>query len=102
MTILEQMSAESPVTNNPRLNRFEILLEEGVYAFLEYHFHKGHMAIVHTEVPEKYKGKGIAGRLAREAFEYARRTGVQVKIYCPFVKTWIEKHPEFMDLISQN
>jgi predicted GNAT family acetyltransferase len=92
---------EYVITPNNKLNRFEILLEDGSYAFLTYHFHKGHMAILHTEVPPKYNGQGIAGKLAKEALEYARRNQLKVKVYCPFVKSWMVKHAEYNDLLLE-
>jgi uncharacterized protein len=56
--------------------------------------------LVHTEVPEAAEGQGIAGKLAQTAFAWARREGLRVVPTCPFVRKWLERHPEERDLVS--
>jgi predicted GNAT family acetyltransferase len=56
---------------------------------------------MHTEVPESMEGRGVASALAKFAFEYAKEHGNAVKIYCPFVGTYLERHPEFRSLVDK-
>jgi predicted GNAT family acetyltransferase len=56
--------------------------------------------LVHTEVPESAAGQGIAGRLATAAFDWARQNGMKLVVTCPFVRNWLERHPEQQDLVS--
>lgn len=56
--------------------------------------------LVHTGVPDAAAGQGIAGRLARAAFAWARQNGMKVVVTCPFVGKWLERHPEERDLVS--
>ena len=87
-----------PIINNEEMQRFEVQLE-GEVATLEYELHNGTIVLVHTEVPEKMEGKGIASALATHAFELARELGRKVKVYCPFVSTYVKRHKEYNDLL---
>ncbi|MEV5549759.1 GNAT family N-acetyltransferase [Streptomyces sp. NPDC052309] len=49
---------------------------------------------VHTIVEPAHEGKGIAGSLARELYDAARREGVAVAPLCPYVVSWAQRHPD--------
>ncbi len=83
------------VVNNREKHHFEM----GA-AVLTYREKPGEIAYLHTEVPKELEGKGIAGKLAKTALEYAREQGLKVHPFCPFVKTYIERHPEYQDLVA--
>jgi predicted GNAT family acetyltransferase len=55
--------------------------------------------LMHTEVPEKLGGHGIGTALAEYALQYARKNNLPVKVYCPFVLTYLKRHPGYQDLI---
>jgi hypothetical protein len=89
------------VTNNEAEHRFEVRLPEGI-AQLRYRFRRSDtIVLVHTEVPPALNGRGIAGQLARAALEHARANGLAVVAICPFVRAYLERHPEYADLIKQ-
>lgn len=67
-------------------------------AYLEYRWHAGDIALMHTLVPEEFEGKGIAGLLAKTALEDACQAGQKIIVYCPFVKSYIKRHPEYAAL----
>lgn len=56
------------------------------------------MYFMHTWVPEKLSGQGIASSLAKAGLEYARQKGFEIVVLCPFVKAYLKKHQEFDDL----
>ena len=88
------------VEHNAEARRFEIHYGEDI-ARLEYHLRGATIVYTHTVVPRALEGHGIAGRLAREALEYARDTGLRVVPLCPYVADYIEKHPDYGDLVSR-
>lgn len=90
---------ELHVIDNKQQGQFQILLPDAI-AFLEYRWHNGAMALMHTEVPEKYNGKGIAGHLAKYAFEQAKANGYKVMVYCPFVGVYLKRHKEYEELVQ--
>ena len=88
---------EYNVVNNKERSRFEVLLD-GDYAFVEYRWRNGDLAIMHTEVPKAYEGKGIAGTMVKHVLEYARKEGLKILPYCPYTAAYIKRHPEYNDL----
>ena len=81
------------VTNNKQRNRFEVH-DEGMVAFLEYQEDDQLIALIHTEVPGDIGGKGIANALAAYAFDHAEKNGLKVLPYCPFIVTYLKRHPD--------
>ncbi len=78
--------------------RFEIE-QDGHTAFLEYNLAGKVLQLIHTEVPDALQGKGIASELAQSALNWAREHGARVDVVCEFVAAYLEKHPEYSDLI---
>ncbi len=88
------------VHDNTTAHRYEIEID-GETAFLRYQWKQdGTIVLVHTETPPALRGKGLAGRLARYALETARDRGTRVTVVCPFVTTYLERHPEFASLVA--
>jgi predicted GNAT family acetyltransferase len=82
-------------------NRFE-LEEMGETAYLEFDLDSaGWITLLHTEVPEALRGRGIAGELAKTGLEYARDNQLKVDVVCPLVANYISKHPEFEPLVGK-
>jgi predicted GNAT family acetyltransferase len=52
----------------------------------------------HTEVEERFGGRGLASILVGEALEATRADGKRVVAVCPMVAAFIKKHPEFRDV----
>ena len=86
--------AEFNIIHNKQNMRFEILIDDQK-AFLEDRMKGNDIAFMHTEVPESLSGKGIASVLAVYAFKYAKENNLPVIVYCPFVKTFLKRHPEY-------
>jgi Predicted acetyltransferase len=87
----------SDVRDNTERNRFELDLE-GHTAFSNYKRADGVLTILHTEVPKELNGRGIGSALVRGLLAMARAEGVKVHPVCPFVKAYMDKHPEYADL----
>ena len=89
-----------PVINNTNQMQFEVHTE-GEIAVLQYRFLDDKIWLMHTEVPEKLEGKGIASTLARYGFEWAKEHGEKVKVICPFVAVFLKRHPEYNELVEK-
>jgi len=89
------------VTNNEKQMQFEVRAD-GEVATLEYRFYKKDIALMHTVVPDRLSGKGIASVLAHHALEWAKEHGKKVMVYCPFVAAYLKKHPEYSELVDKS
>ena len=90
---------EIEVIHNISKNRFEVDLD-GHLAMLIYSISGNLMVLLHTEVPPAFEGKGIAGKMARTALEYALEKNYSVRSYCTFTTVYIERHPEYQPLLG--
>ena len=88
-----------PLQINHTTERFEIQVDD-MLAFLLFHRMGTTLSLIHTEVPAALEGKGLAGTLARTAFDYARTHAMSVKPFCPFVAAWLPRHPEYQSLVD--
>ena len=53
---------------------------------------------MHTEVDDRFEGRGLATILIDEALQATRADGKHVVATCPMVAAFIRKHPEFSDI----
>jgi predicted GNAT family acetyltransferase len=87
------------LVDNVARHRFEISVD-GHAAFILYRPFPGGLILVHTEVPKALEGRGIGGRLVKATLLTLRGRGVKIRPDCPFVRSYIERHPEFADLVA--
>jgi uncharacterized protein len=88
----------SNVRDNTERHRFE-LDAGGHVAYSNYSRAGNVLTILHTEVPKEFEGHGIGSALVRGVLDIARNQGLKVVPVCPFAKTYIERHPEYADLL---
>ena len=89
------------IVNNTEVSRFEITLEDGAVAILDYVIvDDGHIVYTHTEVPSQHGGKGIGTQLAQFAMEHAKNNGLRVQIECSSVTRYVSKHPEYQGIVD--
>lgn len=93
--------ADLLVQNNEAANQFE-WAEEGETAVLTYRREPGSIVFLHTGVPEKLEGRGIARKLAVAGLEFAKENGLAVVPLCPFVAAYIKKHPEYLGIVRED
>lgn len=86
------------VTHNPTHRRFEAGSLPHL-AKLNYRVQGSTVELVHTEVPSEYQGQGLGGKLAKTALDWARASGLKVNPSCSYIKGYMEKHPEYSDLL---
>jgi predicted GNAT family acetyltransferase len=66
----------SDVVDNPAKSRFELDID-------------GHVAV-----------RGIGSMLARGALDHVRASGLKAIAQCEFIAGYLEKHPEYADLVA--
>lgn len=82
------------VIHNRENQQFEVLHGDHK-AVLIYRIHKEKLVLMHTKVPEAMGGKGIGKVLTLTALRFGEEKGLNLKVYCPFVKRFIDKHPDW-------
>ena len=87
------------VRDNAARHRFE-LDADGHVAFSEYKRDGNLLTVMHTEVPAALNGRGIGSAVVRGLLDIARAQKLKVKPLCPFVKSYIAKHPQYADLLG--
>jgi len=87
------------VQHNPKGQRFETRLE-GQSAYLSYSIQGDSVCFSHTFVPEEFRGRGVASALVRKGLEEARRQHWKIVPGCSYVAAFIQRHPEFGDLVK--
>lgn len=96
------MPAATPldIHHEPAAQRF-VARTGGVEAVLEYATVDARtLDYHHTFVPPALRGGGIASQLTEYALRYARDNGLKVRPTCPFVASYLERHPEFQSLVG--
>lgn len=90
------------IRNNSAENRYEAWLDGELAGFAEYQLRPGSIVFTHTEVDDAFEGQGVGGALARGALDDVRAAGDRdVVPRCPFIKGYIDKHPEYADLVHR-
>ena len=89
------------VTENQEARRFEIAVGGRLAGFVKYRRRPGQRVLTHTEIDGEFVGRGLGGRLVGAALDAARGAGVKVVPLCPFVAKYVERHPEYRDVIAE-
>jgi predicted GNAT family acetyltransferase len=100
----EPAAAETiEVVDNPAMGRFEIHVDGALAGFTEYRERPDKvLAFPHTEVDPAFQGRGLAQRLIRDALDQTRAEHFSVLPYCPTVRAFIAKHPDYVDLVPRD
>jgi len=87
-----------PVRNNTALSRYE-LDADGATSFASYRLSDGVVVITHVETPRELRGRGTASKLVEGALRMIRADGNKVIGECSFARAYLDRHPEFSDLL---
>ncbi len=90
------------VIHFPNKQRFELKSGPGDPAYLSYHSRGEAMVMDHTFVPVAMRGQGIAAIITHDALLEARRLGWKVIPDCSYVETYIQRNPEFSDVLYRS
>ena len=89
------------VTDNPAESRYELRLGGELAGFVMYHLRGQQITLIHTEIDPRFQGAGLATDLARFSLDDARKRNLAVVPSCPYIRSWIGKHPGYADLVPE-
>jgi predicted GNAT family acetyltransferase len=99
---MESAAMGTPVlTDNPAASRYELHVDGTLAGFVDYQIDAAGdtITLVHTEVEPAFQGAHLATHLARFSLDKARERGLHVLPSCPYINSWIKKHPDYADLV---
>jgi predicted GNAT family acetyltransferase len=96
------MAENIEVSDNPEASRFEILVDGEVAGFAHYRRRPSKIIFTHTEIRPEFEGMGLGSRLAAAALDQSRASGLPVVPLCPFIARYIQRHPEYKDLVKES
>jgi predicted GNAT family acetyltransferase len=88
------------ITDDADARRYEAHLGDELAGFLEYRMAGTRRILIHTEVFAAFGGRGVGAALARQALDEARAAGTRVTVKCPFIRSWLERHPEYASIVT--
>lgn len=87
-----------PLVNNEADKQFELTVE-GHKALIAYDIRNGSIALLHTEVPAAIEGRGVAAAIVEKTLNYIEEQGLRLVPLCPYVQSYLKKHPEWNRLV---
>lgn len=93
--------ADVQIVDNREMRRYEAVLDDEVVGIAQYLPMSGRVIFTHTEVDDALEGQGIGSQLAGGALDDVRRRGLQATLRCPFISAYVERHPEYADIVDE-
>ena len=93
-------SAEPTVVHHPDDDRFDLMLDGRRVGWIDTRPAGASLILAHTEVEDGHEGEGLGGTLVRGALEQIRDQGRTVIPTCPFAAAWIQRHPEWAEVVT--
>ena len=90
------------VRDNPERDRYEIVVDGQVAGFAQYAQRPGRIFFVHTEIDPAYEGQGLGSALAAGALSDARARGLRVVPLCRFIASYLDRHPQYSDVVDHD
>ena len=100
------MESAAPTTtlttsDNAELSRIDAHVDGALVGFAAYEIcDDGVYSFHHTEVFEGNEGRGLGQKLAAGVVDFARENDVKIAPTCPFLASYLRKHPEHQDLLD--
>ncbi|WP_036461033.1 GNAT family N-acetyltransferase [Mycobacterium sp. 141] len=88
------------VRNILERHQYEITVD-GEHAGLEAYVDAGDQRVFyHTEIDDRFSGRGLAGELVSAALTDARAAGKRIVAVCPYVVKYVKQHHDFDDILD--
>jgi quinol monooxygenase YgiN/predicted GNAT family acetyltransferase len=88
------------VRENTESQTYDALVGDDIAGTLLYEREGPRLVLTHTAVQPRFHDKGVATALIAGALDDIRKKGIKITILCPMVKTFIENHPDYADLVD--
>ncbi|MEV0296758.1 GNAT family N-acetyltransferase [Nocardia sp. NPDC050710] len=92
---MTEQTAVNKVVDNPDTHRYEVFHGGELAGFTEYVERDDITDFIHTEIDDAFSGKGLGKVLAQQALDDVIARGRVIEAHCPFIRAYLEKHPEY-------
>jgi uncharacterized protein len=92
-------NAEPRIFDNAEDERYELWIDDERAGVIEYETSPGVVVLIHTEIDPAFEGRGLGSKLIAAALKDIRDRGLGLKPICPFVRAYLDRHPEERDLV---
>lgn len=89
------------ITDHPEDGRYVIEVDGEQAGLLVYRREGDRIIFTHAEVDPGHDGQGLGSALSAHALDEARARGLAVVPRCPFVQAYMQRHPEYVDLVPE-
>ena len=95
----EDKDRQPRVIDDVEDSRFTVT-EGGDVAELVYDVNDGRLFLLHTGVPEAFRGQGIGGLLVRASVDKARAENLTIVPWCPYARRWLRDNASIADTVT--
>lgn len=88
------------ITRDDDQHRYEIRVDGELAGFTEFRPDGGTLVFPHTEIGARFGGRGLAKQLIGAALDDVRSRGEKIVPRCEFVRAFVEKNPDYADLVG--
>jgi predicted GNAT family acetyltransferase len=89
------------IADRPERHHYELTMDGKPAAHIAYRMRgEDTIDLVHTEVEREFEGQGLGSKIAKFALDDARARGLKVVPSCSYIAGWVNKHPEYGDLVA--
>ncbi|MEU4314075.1 GNAT family N-acetyltransferase [Nocardia sp. NPDC024068] len=92
---MTEATAQSKVIRNADKDRYEVWYGAELAGFAEYNEQGTETVFTHTEIDSAFEGKGLGSKLAKFAIEDTVDRERGIRPQCPFIRAYLDKHPEY-------
>jgi predicted GNAT family acetyltransferase len=89
------------IKNDVENHQYVAEIDGAIAGLAVYHLRGGRHIFVHTEVSDEFANAGVGSAIVRTALDEIRSQGGIVVPICPFFAGWIERHPEYDDIVDR-
>jgi predicted GNAT family acetyltransferase len=89
------------IVDNTARSRFEYGVE-GRTAFINYRRAGNVLSLTHAEVPTELEGRGVGSFMVRGTLDLIRSRGEKMIPACSFVEAFVQRHPDYRDLLAND
>ena len=81
-------------------NRFEMDLGNQQVAHINYRKEDDHYHLLHSEVPEQLRGRGIGKELVEKTFEKIYKNGNKATAHCRYIKAVAKRSEKWNKIVN--